>query len=136
MKKYGLKIIISLFLIITMLTIYSPILSYAMDREYMRPDQFDGYNTAADYHIAGGENGNIGYLIKKTFSVVLAVVRTIAVSWAILMMFFMAIKYFTGNSKIKAQLKTDIPTYALGAVLLFGSAGLLTIIKYIIEEYF
>ena len=61
--------------------------------------------------------------------------RVVALSWAVLMLISIAIKYMTANAQIKAQLKTDIPTYIIGAVILFGASGILTLIKYFIDDY-
>ena len=61
-------------------------------------------------------------------------VRDIALGWAIIMAAAIGIKYMTGSPQIKSQLKTDMPTYVVGALLLFGAAGLMRLLQVFTED--
>jgi len=98
---------------------------------YMDPKQFEGYEEATSAEVGGTTVGGLIFIVG---GYILNIARIIALSWAILMLISIAIKYMTGSAQIKAQLKTDIPTYLIGSVILFGSAGLLTLIQYFMED--
>ncbi len=136
-----LKILITLFLIIIVTNIFIPVNTFATDKnettKYMNPNQFEdtgSYNKISGFSIKDGLS--IGDFMFKLFGMILKIVRIIALGWAIIMAISIAIKYFTGSAQIKSQLKTDMPTYIIGAVLLFGAAGLITIIQYFVEDFF
>lgn len=140
-----LKILITLFLIIIVTNIFIPVNTFATDTgdftdeetKYMNPNQFEdtgSYNKLSGFKIK--DDLSIGGFMFKLFGMILKIVRIIALGWAIIMAISIAIKYFTGSAQIKSQLKTDMPTYIIGAVLLFGAAGLITIIQYFVEDFF
>jgi hypothetical protein len=37
---------------------------------------------------------------------------------------------------MKAALKEDMRTYIIGALLLFGASGLLTLVQYFVDDFF
>lgn len=129
-NSFKIKLII-IFLIILLMNLFIPTNSLAIEGKFpdMDPNQFNNgsYNTASDTNI--GSAGSIGDIIRKIAGSVLAIVRIIALSWAIIMLISVAIKYMSSSPQIKAQLKTDVPTYLIGAVILFGTAGILTLIE-------
>ena len=45
-----------------------------------------------------------------------------------------AIKYMSGSPQIKSQLKTDMPTYVIGAILLFGATGIMSILSRFVKD--
>ena len=51
------------------------------------------------------------------------------------MLIAVAIKYMSGSAHVKAQLKTDIPTYLIGAAILFGASGIITIIQWFVADF-
>ena len=133
-KKYGFKFIIALFLVVLLISSVMPVYSFAIDKEYTNAKQFDSYDSWANKNI-GGTRGSIAKLLKTLFSVVLNLVRIIAVGWAIVMLISVAIKYMSGSAHVKAQLKTDIPTYLIGAAILFGASGIITIIQWFVADF-
>ena len=135
-KSFKFKLIIALFLVILAVTVSMPVVSLAIDKSYLEPGQFDnkGYTQLADTKIPGTK-GSLGSLLRKFLGVIYAIVRTIALGWAVMMLLFIAIKYFTGSAQVKAQLKVDIPTYLIGAGILFGSTGLLALVNYFVQDY-
>ncbi len=136
MKSFKFKLVIALFLVLLTFSLMAPVVSMAIDKNYLDPQQFDdkGYTQLTDTTI--GTKGTLGDLMRKLLGMLLAIMRIVALGWAVLMLFFISIKYFTGSSQVKAQLKVDIPTYLIGAVVLFGSTGLLTIINYFVQDNF
>ena len=134
-KSFRFKFLTTLIISILIAAISMPLISIAAPSNmspYMDPNQFEGYEGATQVNVT--EDMTTGDLIFKIGGYVLNIVRIIALSWGILMLISIAIKYMTGSAQIKAQLKTDIPTYLIGAVILFGSAGLLTLIKFFMED--
>ena len=45
-----------------------------------------------------------------------------------------AVKFMIAKPEIKATLKLDLPTYIIGAVLLFGASGIMTLLKYFVDD--
>ena len=134
MRKWGLmKFIVALFLGMLLVTTILPVYSFAIDDQYTNTKQFDSHNSVA-YMKIGNTNGTIAKFIFKAFAIILNLVRIIAFGWAIIMLIAVAIKYMSGSPQIKAQLKTDIPTYLIGAAILFGATGILTIIEWFVED--
>lgn len=136
-KSVYLKLIMILTLLILFTTILLPSCSYALNpKEYMNTNQFDNYENAWNKELGGKSGFTIKAVIQNALNVVLTIVRAVALGWAILMGISIAIKYMSGSSQIKSQIKIDLPTYLIGAVILFGAAGLLTFIKFIAFEVF
>ena len=132
--NFGLKFLIVFILIILTMSALLPMVNVtsAMSNEYMKPDQFDSsYNQLADTNVGGI---SVGGVLRKGLGIVLTILRIVAVAWAIIMAVAIAIKYMTGSARVKSQLKTDMPTYAIGSVLLFGAAGILTLLQYFVDE--
>lgn len=95
---------------------------------YTSPTQFDELKAEDDH--------TVSKLIIKTFSIALNLLRIVALGWAVIMLIFIAMKYMISTPDIRGQLKTDMPTYALGALLLFGASGLLQIVTYFVNDVF
>ena len=133
-RKFGLKFIIASILIVLLTSIIMPVCSLAIDKEYTNSKQFDSYTSWANKNI-GNTNGSIAKILKSTFGVLLKLARIIALGWAIIMLIAVAIKYMSGSAHVKAQLKTDIPTYLIGAAILFGASGIITIIQWFVDDF-
>lgn len=132
-SNFKFKFIISLILVVLSMCALMPISSLAIDSQYLTANQFDdsSYNNASSFAIG---NNTVGGIITKFFAVILTILRGVAVGWAILMAISIAIKYMSGSSQVKSQIKVDMPTYVIGAVLLFGAAGIMTLIQYFVED--
>lgn len=139
-KNFKFKFIITLILVMLSMSLLMPFASLAIDTSYLKPDQFDdsSYDNAKNFKLSMNQQSNtaptFGGVITKFLSVILTLVRTVAVGWAILMAISIAIKYMSGDAQIKSQIKTDMPTYVIGAALLFGAAGLITLAQYFVED--
>ena len=127
MKKYIFKTsIIFIFLMIIMSFYGRTFAGNVSD-----PNQFNGYTSWAEKNIL---NRTVEGHITTVLGVALTILRTITLGFAIWMAVLIAIKYFSSGPQIKAQTKTDIPTYAIGCVLLFGASGIFRLIQYFVED--
>lgn len=70
-----------------------------------------------------------GEKIVKIISVILAVVRTIGVGIAVIMLMIIGCKYMLASAGERAEIKKYAITYVTGAIILFASAGILSIIQ-------
>ena len=98
---------------------------------YQDPNQFNGYEDWKKVDIDGkdAESRSINIL-----GVLLKILRIITLGWAIIMLLAIAMKYMYAGPQLRAQLKTDVPTYVIGAVLLFGASGIMTLLQYFVED--
>ena len=76
------------------------------------PNATEGSNTAAT--IAGQ---------------ILGIVQVIGIAVAVIMLIVLAIKYIGSAANEKAEIKKHAVVYIVGAVLLFGAAGILQLIR-------
>lgn len=67
--------------------------------------------------------------IKKLISTVLDVIRTVGIAIAIVMLVQIATKYIMASAGERADIKKYAFNYVIGAIVLFGAAGITTIIK-------
>ena len=128
--------IIPLFLIMLMIMMLIPINSFA-SADDIDPRQWDngGYTELTDRQIPNTKT-TVGGLIVRGLGVILNLVRIVALGWAIIMLIVIAIKYMSASPQAKGQLKTDMPTYLIGSVILFGTAGILKLITMFMGENF
>lgn len=60
---------------------------------------------------------------------ILSIVQVIAVATAVIMLIVLAIKYISSAPNDKAEIKKHAVIYVVGAVLLFGASGILSLIQ-------
>lgn len=73
-----------------------------------------------------------GGVVTKTQSImgtIIGVIRTIGIGIAIIMLTYIAIKYMSASPDGKAEFKKSATGYIVGAVVLFATSGILTIIQ-------
>lgn len=75
-------------------------------------------------------------LIKKVITPVLNVVRIIATGISIIMITYLGIKYMAAAPSEKANIKSQLITFTIGAVVVIGAATLLEIAKEVATEVF
>lgn len=68
--------------------------------------------------------------------IILGVVQVIAVAVAVIMLIVLAIKYISSAPNDKAEIKKNAVVYVVGAVLLFGAAGILGLIQGFAKDAF
>lgn len=95
------------------------------------PKQFD---SSGELTLPVG--GTAESLIVRALGVLLTLLRTVTLGWAIIMCFAIAVKYMLAKPAMKTQLKLDMPTYIIGAVLLFGASGLMTLLQFFVDDVF
>jgi len=87
------------------------------------------YNALEGHHAANAET--------KVYSVMGAVINIISITGAgiaIIMLIWLGIRYVNMYTpEQKAEIKKQIPTYVLGAVLIFSASALLKIIQEFVE---
>lgn len=66
---------------------------------------------------------------KNVAGQILGIVQVIAVAVAVIMLIVLAIKYISSAPNDKAEIKKHAVIYVVGAVLLFGAAGILQLIQ-------
>lgn len=82
------------------------------------PGDFDGdTSTAAAQSVEDMANTIIG------------IIQVVAVAVAVIMLIVLAIKYISAAPEGKAEIKKHAVIYIVGAVLLFGTTGVLQILK-------
>lgn len=68
-------------------------------------------------------------LINQWMGAALTIVQVVGVGVAVIMLIILAIKYISAAPSDKAEIKKHAVVYVVGAVVLFASAGILTIIQ-------
>lgn len=81
-------------------------------------EQFDGQN-----------DSELDSKAQKIVGAIISVVRIVAVGVAIIMLAFVAMKYMTSAPGDRADIKKHAVVYVVGAIVLFGGSGLLSIIQ-------
>lgn len=119
MKRKSLKIVIMVLSVILMLSCFSFI--YAST-----PGDFNGEIQSG----SGAENGKS--FIVRVISTSLNTVRTVGIAVAVVMLMTVACKYIMASAGDKADIKKYAFNYVIGALVLFGAAGIVTIIKNVI----
>lgn len=67
---------------------------------------------------------------------ILGIVQVVAVSVAVIMLIVLAIKYISSAPNDKAEIKKHAVIYVVGAILLFGAAGILGLIQQFATDAF
>ena len=77
----------------------------------------------------GEVNTDLNDKATKIVGAIVSVVRIVAVGVAIIMLAFVAMKYMSAAPGDRAEIKKHAVIYVVGALVLFGSSGILTIIQ-------
>ena len=76
-----------------------------------------------------GDSSNASESAQNIVGAILAIAKVIAVGVALIMLVVLAIKYMSAAPGDKADIKKHAVVYVVGALVLFGSAGILEIIQ-------
>lgn len=128
-KDMRLKTIFKILIVFLLLIMVSNIV---FAENLIDPNQFEGYGNLE----IPGTDKTAESLIVRVLGVLLTLLRILALGWAIIMCFAIAVKYMIAKPATKTQLKLDMPTYVIGAVLLFGASGLMKLLQYFVEDVF
>lgn len=72
--------------------------------------------------------------VKSVAEIFLGIIQVVAVAVAVIMLVVLAIKYMTAAPGEKADVKKSLTVYAIGALVLFASAGILNLIQTIADD--
>lgn len=117
MKK-RIKIILIIFCLILCIGIYIPQICMA-----------DDWNFDPNDYNSGGASNAATNAAQSIMGTGITVIRTVAIGVAIIMLTYLGIKYMMASPEDKASFKKSAEIYILGAVLLFGTSGILTLIQ-------
>ena len=90
----------------------------AADNPNFNVEAFDG-QTAPD---------KVNNLTNKTLGTAIGIARTVGVGVAIVILMVIAVKYMLASPGDRADLKKNAVPFVIGAFVLFGTSGILTII--------
>lgn len=92
----------------------------------------DDINTGVYNQIYNGGSQSL----KNAGELILGLVQAIGTSVAVIMIVIIAIKYFISAPDQKADVKSKLIPYVIGAVLLFGASNILGIVVRAVKEIF
>ena len=121
MKKM-VKVSLILILILSFVFAVFQTVSNAEDSSY---SDMMGELIKGDYKDTTGTDQKVGELTDS----ILISLRVVGVCFAIVMLLTIAMKYMTAAPGDKADIKKSAIQYVVGAVVLFGAVGILTIIS-------
>ncbi len=75
------------------------------------------------------DKSGVAQAIFTILQAVLTITQVIGVGVAVIMLIVLAIKYISAAPNDKAEIKKHMVVYVVGAVILFGAAGILEVIK-------
>lgn len=120
-SKRTCKIVTAVLIIMTLLSIATSV--FAASNSIITP---------GDVHPSKTNTSNS---VQNIAGQILGVVQVVGVSVAVIMLIVLAIKYISAAPNDKAEIKKHAVVYVVGAVVLFGAAGLLQIIKSLAETF-
>lgn len=85
----------------------------------------EGFQEAKEFE--GGTTA-IDTTVTKASATVIAIVRIVAATIAVVMLFVVAIKYMTSAAGDRADIKKHAVAYVVGAFILFGAVGILGVL--------
>ena len=77
----------------------------------------------------GANDGGLGEKTTNIVGAIINVVRIVATGVAIIMIIVVAMKYMTSAPGDRADIKKHAVPFVVGAIVLFGSSGILSIIQ-------
>lgn len=116
--KKIVKNVLLIFLIITMFQMF-------VYQIHVNADPID----ATDIGSFGKKTTDVTKNEAKALNMVLGVVQLIGVGVAVIMLIYLGIKYMVSSVSDRAEIKKHAIVYVIGAVLMFGSAGIIDMIK-------
>ena len=87
----------------------------------------DNFNVNA-FDSGGADAGNVKNLIDNGAATAISVARTVCAAIALIVLFVIAMKYMMSAPGDRADIKKHAVHYVIGAAILFGASGILTII--------
>ena len=113
MKK-SIEIMVKILIIALSLALISTVV---LADDLLDPSKITGTSTEASNSVTDVAN------------IILGIIQVIAVAVAVIMLTVLGIKYISAAPEGKADIKKSAVVYIVGAVLLFGTTGILQLIK-------
>lgn len=76
-----------------------------------------------------GDNSGASNAVRNTMGGLLRILQVIAIGVAVIMLVILGMKYMVASAGEKAEIKKHAVVYVVGAVVMFGAAGILEIIN-------
>ena len=89
----------------------------------------NSFSTMISQINSSGDSSGASTSAKNIVGAILSIAKVIAVGVALIMLVVLAIKYMASAPGDKADIKKHAVVYVTGAIVLFGSAGILNIIE-------
>lgn len=124
MEKINVKIITIVLMILLIATFVKPIISLAA-ADWSFSSELSEINDKVKIDGPGKDV----QATKKIVTSIINIVKIVATGVAIIMLTVLAIKYMSAAPGDKADIKKHAVVYVVGAVVLFGAAGILQIIE-------
>lgn len=85
-----------------------------------------------------GKKENLGdkatEMSQNIIGTILSVIRTVAAAIAVVILIVIACKYIIASAGDRADIKKYAINYIIGAVILFGASGILTLVQKLIQD--
>ena len=120
-SKRTCKVITAVLIVMTILSIATSV--------------FAKTNTIIDPGTIQPTSTNTSNSVQSIAGQILGIVQVVGVAVAVIMLIVLAIKYISAAPNDKAEIKKHAVVYVVGAVVLFGAAGLLEIIKQLAANF-
>lgn len=122
MKK-GMKILKFVFVILMLVIIGFSICNNALAWDIKT--EMAGYNNASA--------GKAGKTVTNIMGALIKIVSIVGAGIAVIMLVVIGIQYVSKGAAGKAEAKKDLTGYIIGAVILFGVSGILTLLQMFID---
>lgn len=116
MKK-TIKYLISLLIVLTLFLLMSQIVSAEVTSSFSGVTNFEGKPA-----------------FQRILSTILAIVRTVGVTVAIIILIVIGCKYMVASAGDRADIKKSSVNYFVGALILFGASGILSVVKSAVDK--
>lgn len=78
--------------------------------------------------------GDASEMSKNIIGTILSVIRTVAAAIAVVILIVIACKYIIASAGDRADIKKYAINYIIGAVILFGASGILTLVQNLVQD--
>ncbi len=122
MKKKALKFVLSLLLVLGLVFYTTNIVYAASGKELTQI--FDGTMIQGGVDVSSGER-----IAQDIIGMILSAVRIVAVSLSLIILTWLGIKYMSAAPSEKANIKGQLITFAIGAIVVVASTSILELVR-------
>ncbi len=122
MKKKVLKFVLSLLLVLGLVFYTTNIVYAASGKELTQI--FDGTMIQGGVDVSSGER-----IAQDIIGMILSAVRIVAVSLSLIILTWLGIKYMSAAPSEKANIKGQLITFAIGAIVVVASTSILELVR-------